>query len=97
MIVSFNDEGTRDIFEGNDTRAARKTCPSVLWPAASEMLDALDRAEMPVDLKDPPGNRLKRLKGDRAGGFSVRINGQYRVCFVWGEHGPFDVEIVDYH
>lgn len=97
MIVSFKNQGTRDIFEEHDSRAARRTCPDVLWPAAKEMLDALDHASQPEDLKDPPGNRLKRLKGDRAGGFSVRINGQYRVCFRWTEEGPCDVEVLDYH
>jgi addiction module HigA family antidote len=97
MIVSFKDEGTRDIYRERDTRKARKACPGILWPAVREMLDALDFAQQPEDLRDPPGNRLKRLKGDRAEGFSVRINDQYRVCFRWTDDGPADVEIVDYH
>ncbi|WP_420125354.1 type II toxin-antitoxin system RelE/ParE family toxin [Longimicrobium sp.] len=97
MIVSFKDEGTRDIFLGYDTRAARKACPSVLWPAALEMLEALDDAGTLDALKSPPGNRLKRLKGSRAGDFSVRINDQYRVCFYWTADGPECVEIIDYH
>jgi len=49
------------------------------------------------DLRVPPGNRLEALKGDRAGQYSIRINDQYRICFVWKEDGPHDVEIVDYH
>jgi proteic killer suppression protein len=49
------------------------------------------------DLRVPPGNRLEALKGDRAGHHSIRINDQWRICFVWGESGPKDVEIVDYH
>lgn len=48
-------------------------------------------------LRSPPGNRLEALKGDRAGQYSIRINDQWRVCFAWSEHGPADVEIVDYH
>jgi proteic killer suppression protein len=97
MIVSFKDEGTRDIFEEQDTRVARKSCPSFLWPAAREMLDALDGARSLEVLKAPPGNRLKRLKGDRSGKFSLRINDQYRICFHWTKEGPENVEIVDYH
>lgn len=97
MIVSFKDQGTFDIFEEIDTRAARKACPAFLWPAARQMLDALDGAKSLEVLRSPPGNRLKRLKGSRAGEFSVRINDQYRICFHWTTEGPEDVEIVDYH
>jgi proteic killer suppression protein len=60
----------------------------------SQMLD--DAAEL-RDLKSPPGNRLEALSGDRAGQHSVRINDQWRVCFVWTDVGPENVEIVDYH
>lgn len=49
------------------------------------------------ELKVPPGNRLERLSGDKAGEYSIRINQQYRICFKWGESGPYDVEITDYH
>lgn len=97
MIVSFKDEGTRDIFENNDTRDARQTCPPAVWPAARRRLEALDRAQAPLELKVPPGNRLEQLKGDRAGQYSIRINLQYRICFRWTEDGPARVEIVDYH
>jgi proteic killer suppression protein len=97
MIVSFKDEGTRDIFREHDTRAARKSCPSALWPIALRRLDSLDRADSLADLKIPQGNRLERLKRDRAGQHSIRINRQYRICFWWTEEGPADVEIVDYH
>lgn len=97
MIVSFKDEGTRDIFEGNDTRAARKTCPQILWRVAHRRLVMLDEAGQPDDLREPPGNRLEQLKGNRFGAYSIRINDQYRVCFLWGAAGPMDVEIVDYH
>jgi toxin HigB-1 len=60
-------------------------------------LDLLDAATQFEDLRVPPGNRLEALSGDRSGQHSIRINGQYRVCFVWTDDGPDDVEIVDYH
>ncbi len=97
MIVSFNDEGTRDIWHGQDSRAARKTCPNTLWAAAVDKLNVLNRATDVEDLRVPPGNRLEVLRGDRAGVYSIRINGKYRICFCWMLNGPADVEIVDYH
>jgi toxin HigB-1 len=97
VIVSFKDQGTRDILEGNDTRRARKTCPPLLWPAAHRRLVALDEAVRLDELREPPGNRLEWLKGDRLGACSIRINDRYRVCFRWADAGPEDVEIVDYH
>ena len=59
-------------------------------------LAMLNRAERLDDLRVPPGNRLEMLKGNRAGQYSIRINEQYRVCFVWTADGPMEVEIVDY-
>ena len=97
MIVSFNDEGTRDIFESQDTRGARKTCPPSLWEAARRRLEVLDRAQVLGDLALVHGNRLERLKGNRAGQHSIRINRQFRICFWWTTQGPEFVEIVDYH
>jgi len=64
---------------------------------AMRKLAMLNRAEKLDDLKVPPGNRLELLKGDRSGQYSIRINDQYRICFVWEADGPRDVEIVDYH
>jgi proteic killer suppression protein len=64
---------------------------------AQRKLQMLDDAAELRDLKSPPGNRLEALSGDRAGQHSVRINDQWRVCFVWTDAGPEDVEIVDYH
>jgi toxin HigB-1 len=97
MIVSFKDEGTRDIFLESDTRAARQICPSTLWHIARRRLESLDRAVSLSDLTIPQGNRLERLKGDRAGQHSIRINRKYRICFWWIGAGPEHVEIVDYH
>jgi len=57
----------------------------------------LDAAVELRDLKSPPGNRLEALKGDRVGQHSIRINDRWRICFVWSDAGPEDVEIVDYH
>lgn len=60
-------------------------------------LVAVDAAEALGDLRIPPGNRLEKLKGDRAGQYSVRVNEQWRVCFRWKDADAYDVEIVDYH
>jgi toxin HigB-1 len=97
MIRTFRDSATEDLFNGSDTRAARRRLPQQLWRVAARRLDALDQAEALDDLRVPPGNRLEALKGDREGQHSIRINDQYRVCFRWSPAGPEDVEVVDYH
>jgi len=97
MIRSFHDAGTEDIFNGVRTRAARKTCPESLWKVAARKLDQLDSAIALTDVRVPPGNRLEALSGGRVGQYSIRINEQYRICFVWTNLGPDDVEIVDHH
>jgi len=97
MIVSFADGGTEDIFNGENTKAARKTIPDSLWPVAVRKLDQLDSVISLEELRIPPGNRLEALTGTRKGQYSIRINEQYRVCFVWTDAGPDHVEIVDYH
>jgi len=97
MIVSFKNEGTEDIFNGDNTKAARQTCPQSLWKVATRKLDQLDSVTTLDELRVPPGNRLEALTGDRKGQHSIRINEQYRVCFVWTDTGPEHVEIVDYH
>jgi proteic killer suppression protein len=97
VIRSFADVGTADVFNGADTRTARRICPKSLWPIAWRKLDQINRIRDVRDLAVPPGNRLERLRGDRAGQYSIRINEQYRVCFRW-ENGYADqVEIADYH
>ena len=73
MIVSFKDEGTRDVHEGNDTRNARQTCPQTLWPVAIRKLQQIDDAQWLGALNSPPGNRLEHLKGDRAGQFARNL------------------------
>jgi len=97
VIVSFRDKGTEDVFDGRDTRNARKACPSDLVRVARRKLDLLNQAAALGDLRAPPNNRLEKLKGDREGQCSIRINDQWRVCFRWTESGAEDVEIVDYH
>lgn len=97
MIDSFKDSGTEDVFNGKNTKAARKTCPQTLWKVAARKLDQLDSAARLEDLRIPPGNRLEMLGGNRAGQYGIRINDQYRICFSWSELGPEQVEIVDYH
>lgn len=97
MIVSFRDKGTEDVFNGRASRVAKKACPPILWRVARRKLDQLDSVTRLDELRVPPGNRLEALSGDRKGQHSIRINDQYRVCFVWTDAGPMDVEIVDYH
>ncbi len=74
-----------------------KGFPGDLVKRTRAMLTALDAAVVVEDLRFPPGNHLEELKGDRAGQHSVRINQQWRICFLWTASGPADVEIVDYH
>jgi proteic killer suppression protein len=74
-----------------------KGFPADLVKRTRAMLSALDAAAVLEDLRFPPGNGLEALSGDRNGRHSVRINRQWRICFVWTDQGPADVEIVDYH
>jgi proteic killer suppression protein len=97
VIRSFKDPGTEDIFYGKNTKNARRSCPQSLWAVAARKLDQRDSAQSLEDLRLPPGNRLEALSGDRDGRHRIRINDQYRVCFVWVETEPDEVEIVDYH
>jgi toxin HigB-1 len=97
VIRSFKGKGTEDIFNGVNTREARRSCPAILWTVAARKLDQVDSVQTLNELRIPPGNRLERLSGDREEQWSIRINGQYRVCFVWTDAGPEEVEIVDYH
>ena len=97
MIRGFRDKGTRDAFDGTKSKAASKTCPSNLLRVAQRKLDQLNQAEKLADLRTPPRNRLEALRGDRKGQHSIPINDQFRVCFIWTEQGPDEVEIVDYH
>ena len=97
LIQSFSDSGTADVFDGRNSKLARKTCPSLLWAVARRKLDQLNQAVFLDDLVSLPANRLEKLRTSRRGQHSIRINDQYRVCFRWTEKGPEDVEITDYH
>ena len=97
MIQSFKDTGTQDIFNGENTKDARKSCPMSLWKVAARKLDQLDSVTTLQELTIPPGNQLEPLSGDRQGQHSIRINEKYRVCFIWADSGPDQAEIVDYH
>jgi toxin HigB-1 len=92
MIRSFRCADTQALFEMGRSRRF-----SALLSVAARKLVQLDAALELRDLASPPGNRLEALQGDRAGQHSVRINDQFRVCFVWTAQGPEQVEIVDYH
>jgi proteic killer suppression protein len=92
MIVSFKDQATEDIFKG-----CPKSLPTKLWRITSRKLDQLDSVQLLEELKVPPGNRLEKLSGNRKTEYSIRINEQYRICFIWGESGPINVEVTDYH
>jgi proteic killer suppression protein len=72
-------------------------CPRICSRLRLRKLRLLNQARALSDLRIPPGNRLEALKGDRSGQFSIRINDQWRICFIWTEGGPAHVEIVDYH
>ncbi|MBI5870081.1 MAG: type II toxin-antitoxin system RelE/ParE family toxin [Actinobacteria bacterium] len=97
MIQSFKNRGTEDIFNGRNSKEARKLCPRLLWKIAQRKLDQLDSVMLLQELKIPPGNKLEALTKDRRGQHSIHINDQYRVCFRWTEPGPAEVEITDYH
>src|SRR5215218_2823426 len=97
MIQSFHDQGTEDVFDGIDSKAARRSCPQQLRKVAGRKLDQLHTVTRLEALRIPPGNRLEPLEGDREGQHSIRINDKYRVCFIWTEAGPERVEITDYH
>ena len=92
MIRSFKDRDTRRFFEGRRVAAFQRVADQ-----AARRLTLLDSAETLGDLAALPGNRLEALRGDRAGQHGIRINVQWRICFLWTEEGPCDVEIVDYH
>ena len=93
MIKSFADKRTATIFAGYVVR----DLPQQIQRRARGKLMAIDSAARLDDLRVPPGNRLEALSGERRGQHSIRINDQWRICFVWREGEAWDVEIVDYH
>jgi proteic killer suppression protein len=93
VIKSFADRDTARLFGREPVRRF----PADLQRTMLRKLVAVDAAEALHDLRVPPGNRLEKLKGERAGQHSIRVNDQWRICFRWKEGDAFDVELVDYH
>jgi toxin HigB-1 len=93
VLRSFADRDTEQLWQRQHVRSF----DSRILRTALRKLVVLDAAVTLGDLRSPPGNRLEALKGDRSGQHSIRINDQWRICFVWTDSGPEEVEIVDYH
>ena len=93
MIKGFADSETEKLFRGQ----LPKNLPTQIHRGVLRKLLILDAAEALQDLRIPPGNRLEKLKGNRAGQHSIRINDQWRICFRWRDGDAYAVEIVDYH
>ena len=96
MIGSFADATTADLFNGVNSRAARRI-PPTLWPVVRRKLDLLRRVTRVDALRIPPGNRLEALRGARAGFYSIRVNDQYRLTFTFREGMAYEVCCEDYH
>ena len=93
MIRSYKDKQAESLLR----RERSKKLPDDLQRVALRKLRMLNRATSLEDLRVPPANRLEKLKGDRSGQYSIRINDQWRICFHWRDNDAYDVEIVDYH
>jgi proteic killer suppression protein len=93
VIRSFKAREAERIFQGTYSRRL----PRNIQRIAARKLEMICAASQINSLRIPPSNRLEKLKGDRAGQYSIRINDQWRICFVWRNGDAFDVEIVDYH
>jgi proteic killer suppression protein len=93
MIVNFRDAETESLWRSGKSRRL----PADLHRRAFKKLAILNAAVALDNLSVPPGNRLEALRGDRGGQHAIRINDQFRICFVWRDSNAFDVEIVDYH
>ena len=93
MIKNFQDKETEKIFN----RQRSRKLPSDIQQIALRKLRMLNRSQSLQDLRVPPSNRLEKLLGDRQGQYSIRINNQWRICFIWQDSDAYNVEIVDYH
>ncbi len=95
-ITSFKNQGTEDVNYGRSSKEALKILPKELHRKAQIKLARLGAVTCMRDLQEIRGNRFEKLKGDRKGQFSIRINDQYRICFRWEDKNALDVEIIDY-
>ncbi len=93
MIKSFRDQETEKVYR----RVISRKLPRDIQRVALRKLRMLNNARSIHDLRSPPGNRLEKLKGAREGQYSIRVNDQWRICFVWGDGDANEVEITDYH
>ena len=96
MIITFLSESVRDVYDGFESKQARRI-PHSIWKTAQRKLDMLNAAHALGDVMVPPGNRLEALKGALAGCHSIRINDQFRIVFCWKDGNAHDVRITDYH
>ncbi|MBU1044942.1 MAG: type II toxin-antitoxin system RelE/ParE family toxin [Candidatus Omnitrophica bacterium] len=96
MIINFKSQATQDIYDGINSKAARKM-PVTIWKVAGRKLDMINAALKINDLKVPPGNKLEQLSGDLEEFYSIRINDQYRIIFRFKDSNAYDVDITDYH
>lgn len=96
MIITFGDKATEDLFEGLNTKIARKF-PADVAKTALRKLDMIEASVRLEDIKAPPGNRLEMLRGDWKGYFSIRVNDQWRIVFRWVNGNALDVSLTDYH
>jgi proteic killer suppression protein len=94
MIQSWKSLAAKAVFEGRDPGKGFPADPVKVTARRLERLNGAVRIE---DLRSPPSHRLHKLSDDRAGQWSISVNDQFRICFVWGENGPENVEFVDYH
>jgi proteic killer suppression protein len=96
VIVSFADKATEDLFHGSDTSRVRRFPPDVV-EAAIRKFDMMNAVDDLGELRLPPGNRLKKLRGDLREFHSLRVNDQWRIVFRWSPQGPQEVKLTDYH
>lgn len=97
MLISFDDDETRDIFDGKFSKKAAKRLDPAFWKVAQRKLHMIKAAIRLEDLRIPPANHLEALMGDLKGMHSIRINEQYRIIFQWDGQDAKDVKIIDYH
>ncbi len=96
MIVSFKDNATADLYHGRETKRVRRFPPNIKRVALRK-LDILNAAHKLEDLREPPGNRLKALRGEFVGYHSIRVNNQWRIVFRWAGNNVAEVWLTDYH